>query len=96
MAQTAESKVKAKIIKQLKAVGAYYFAPIGGPYAKSGVPDLIICFRGKFIAIEAKSGKNTPTTLQRINLEQIKEQGGIAVVVNEENVETVADILSSI
>ena len=96
MAQTAESKVKAKIIKQLKAVGAYYFAPIGGPYAKSGVPDLIICFRGKFIAIEAKSGNNKCTTLQRINLEQIKEQGGIAVVVNEENVETVTDILNFI
>jgi Holliday junction resolvase len=96
MAMTAEAKVKAKIVKQLKALGAYYFAPIGGPYAKSGVPDIIICFRGKFIAIECKAGNNKCTTLQRMNLDAIKEAGGIAVVINEENVETVSNILSSI
>ena len=93
MAQTPEAKVKAKVTKQLKALGAYYFFPATGGYGKSGVPDIIICFRGKFVAIECKAGKNVPTTLQRINLESIAEQGGTAVVINEENVLDVTNIL---
>ena len=96
MAMTPEKKVKNKVVKQLKAAGAYYFFPATGGYGKSGIPDIIICYRGKFLAIECKAGKNTTTTLQRINIEQIREQGGMAVVINEENVETVSDILSLI
>jgi Holliday junction resolvase len=96
MARTPEGKVKDKIVKQLKVLGAYYFFPATGGYGKSGVPDIIICFRGKFIAIECKAGNNKCTTLQRMNLDAIKEAGGIAVVINEENVETVSNILSSI
>lgn len=62
---TPEAKVKKKVYKILKEKGAYYFSPIMTGYGKMGIPDVIACYRGVFIAIECKAGKNRPTELQQ-------------------------------
>lgn len=82
---TPEAKVKRKVTEQLKLIGAYYFFPATGGYGKSGVPDIVGCYNGKFFGIECKAGKNTPTALQQKNLDDIAAVGGIAVVINESN-----------
>lgn len=96
MAQTPEAKVKARVAKQLKALGAYYFYPVTGGFGRSGVPDIVGCFRGRFFAIECKAGRNTPTPLQQKNLDGIAAANGLAWVVREDNVDDVTDILTSI
>lgn len=96
MAQTPEAKVKARVVKQLKALGAYYFYPVTGGFGRSGVPDIVGCFRGRFFAIECKAGRNTPTPLQQKNLDSIATAGGLAWVVREDNVDDVTGILTSI
>jgi Holliday junction resolvase len=74
-----ESKIQKKIITYLEDEGAYV---VNGIYTKEGVPDLLVCIRGKFLAIEVK----TPTTtnsvspLQQYNLDRITEIGGYAMV----------------
>lgn len=93
MAQTPEVKVKNKVVAQLKALGAYYFYPVTGGWSNSGVPDIVGCYEGLFFGIECKAGKNKPTKLQDLNLRQINTAGGIALVVNEDNVADVAAIL---
>jgi hypothetical protein len=90
---TLESKVKKKVVQQLKLLDAYYFYPVTGGYGRSGVPDIVGCYKGKFFAIECKAGTNKPTPLQTLNIEQIILTGGIALVINEENVDTVYSIL---
>jgi len=85
MAQTPEAKVKAKIKTILKAHGAYYAMPIGTGLGNSGVPDFLVCVKGRFIAIEAKAGKGKATALQEKNLREIREQGGDAYVIHERN-----------
>jgi len=50
MGQTPEAKVKAQVIKQLKELGAYYFSPVTGGYGRSGVPDLVACINGCYVA----------------------------------------------
>ena len=87
MAATPEAKVKAKIKKILKDHGVYYAMPIGTGYGNSGVPDFLCCVNGNFLAIEAKAGKGTTTALQEKNLRDIKESGGMAVVIAEEQLE---------
>lgn len=94
MASTPESKVKAKVVAQLKSLGAYYFYPVTGGYGSSGVPDVVGCYRGVFFGFECKAGKNKPTELQKKNLDQIEKMGGIARVINEANVDKVTDYLS--
>jgi Holliday junction resolvase len=91
---TPEKKVKDKVKAILKEVGAYYFMPATGGYGKSGVPDIVTCFKGKFIGIECKAGDNKPTPLQKKALRDIELAGGISIWVNEENVGTVRQILS--
>ena len=90
---TPEAKVKAKIKAALKARNVYYAMPIGTGYGNSGVPDFICCVKGHFLAIEAKSGKNTPTALQQKNILQIRECGGTSLVINEANLTLLDEIL---
>ena len=96
MAMTPEGKVKRVVVKQLKELGAYYFFPMTGGYGKSGVPDIIGCYEGKFFGIECKAGKNTPTALQEKNLRDIKEAKGASWVVNEDNMAQVKGMLDGI
>ena len=96
MAMTPEAKVKKVVVKQLKELGAYYFYPVTGGYGGSGVPDIIGCYQGRFFGIECKAGKNTPTPLQEKNLTDISNNGGIAVVVNENNMHDVVQLITPV
>ena len=93
---TPESKVKRVVVKQLKALGAYYFFPATGGYGRSGVPDIVGCWKGTFFGIECKAGKNTPTPLQEKNLRDIALASGFTLVANEENMHDVTTLLQNI
>jgi pantoate kinase len=86
MAQTPEGKVKDKIKKILKANNIYFAMPMGTGYGNAGVPDFLCCFKGKFVAIEAKANGGETTALQKKNIAEIEACGGMAWVVNELNV----------
>jgi len=90
---TPESKVKAKVKKYLDSLGCYHFSPLTGGYGKSGVPDIIACYKGRFVAIECKAGKGKLTELQKYNIEQIKATGGLAIVVNESNIQELMTLM---
>lgn len=96
MAATPESKVKKKVVDLLKQAGAYYFYPVTGGFGVSGVPDIVVCYYGRFIGIECKAGSNKPTPLQQQNLEKIAVAGGRTMVVNEDNIYEVESLLSNI
>jgi Holliday junction resolvase len=90
---TPEAKVKDKVKKLLKDNNAYFCMPVSGGFGASGVPDIIACYRGFFIGIECKAGNNTPTALQKKNLQDIVNAGGGVAVINEDNVEDVEILL---
>lgn len=93
---TPEAKVKKAVTKILKDRGAYYFTPVTGGFGASGVPDIVACFHGKFIGIECKAGNNKPTALQQKNLDDIEKAGGVALVINERNLDNLVGILKLI
>jgi pantoate kinase len=93
MSTTPEAKVKAKIRAILKEHNVYYAMPIGTGYGNSGVPDFLCCVNGKFLAIEAKAGKGKTTALQEKNLSHIHRCGGDAWVVNEDNLNILAEFV---
>jgi Holliday junction resolvase len=93
MALTPEKKVKDKIVRVLKEEGVYYFFPATHGFGRSGVPDIVGCVNGYFLAIEVKAGTNKPTTLQVREIEAIRRCNGAAVVANDENWDTVRDIV---
>jgi hypothetical protein len=93
MAQTPEKKVKDKCVKLLKAHDVYYFFPATHGFGRSGVPDIICCVNGRFLAVECKAGENKPTALQEKEMADIRKQGGIAIVINEDNLTMLGSIL---
>lgn len=94
MAATPEAKVKAQIRKILDTTRAYYAMPIGSGYGNSGVPDFLVCHKGQFVGIEAKAGKGKTTALQEAHLSKIRDSGGIALVVNESNLDELKELLN--
>ena len=93
---TPESKVKKRVKKILDDLGAYHFSPMTAGFGRSGVPDIIACYKGKFIGIECKAGDNKPTLLQLRNIEDIKRNQGLAIVVNEGNIESLLALVKEI
>lgn len=96
MAKTPEAKVKDRIHAALKAAGAYAVNYIGGQYANNGTPDILGVLDSRFIAIEAKAGKGRPTLLQLKALRQIDEAGGLALVINETNIDYLKECLADV
>lgn len=89
---TPEGKVKAKVKKYLTEMGAYYAMPATGGYGLSGTPDFLVCYRGRFVGIECKAGKNKPTALQLAALDRITGAGGLALVIDENNVDDLKEL----
>jgi len=75
-----EQDYQRKIVKYLEERGHYVVKVISA--SKKGVPDILACVNGHFLAIEVK----TPTTmgntskLQEYNLKKIKEAKGESMV----------------
>jgi len=93
MATTPEAKVKKRVKEILDKLEAYYFMPATGGYGRSGIPDIIGCLNGLFFAIECKGKGGTTTALQNRELARIGIAGGLALVINESNVEDLETLL---
>jgi hypothetical protein len=88
MATTKEGLVKKKIKEVLNDLEVWHFMPPANGYQRVGIPDIIACVQGHFLAIEVKALNLQPTALQKRELLQITKSGGKAICVNAENVDT--------
>lgn len=76
-----EKQVENQIKKWLEQHGYWYFKVHGGPFQKVGVPDIIACINGKFVAIEVKrSDGGIVSELQKAQIQKIKDSGGLVGV----------------
>lgn len=66
----------------------------GGPFQASGIPDLLACVEGRFIALEVKhpDQPHPVSDLQQAHLDWIGRAGGVAAVV--ESVEEALDAIN--
>jgi Holliday junction resolvase len=95
MAMTPEAKVKKKVKERLNTMGAYFLQPIGTGFGSNGAPDIVVCYKKCFIGIECKAGKGKVTALQQDNLKRIVDNGGLAIVINENNVNELETLIES-
>lgn len=59
----------------------------GGNFTKSGIPDLLICCNGSFVAVELKAKSGKPSELQLYNLRKINDAGGFAILLYPQDFE---------
>lgn len=87
-----EQDIQTNIMDYIRSIGGL---PIKqnqiGIYAQAGVPDIIACIKGRFVAIEVKKPKKKPTAIQYAWLESINKIGGLAFYAN--NLKTVKDTI---
>jgi hypothetical protein len=74
---TPEGKVKKRIDLYLKSLGRDWwgFKPMMMGYGRKGIPDIIGCYKGLFVAIEVKAGEGKLTPWQEVEEREIKESG---------------------
>lgn len=83
------------IMRYLKTVpSCFAYKEHGGLYGTAGLPDIICCIGGRFIAFEVKTPSSTLTKLQEVTIRKINESGGKAYKVI--SVEEVKQILTSL
>lgn len=78
-----EARLGSAIRRECIKRGAFAFKIHGGPTMMAGLPDLIMCYRGHFIAMEIKvpDPSSQPSVIQRRRIKEIRESGGRAYVV---------------
>ena len=77
-----ENDIVKAILKYLKTVPhCFSWKEHGGMYGTAGIPDIIACVSGKFIAFEVKTEIGKTTALQDATIRKIINAGGTAVVV---------------
>lgn len=91
---TPEKRLKVVVRKLLDELQAYYVMPVTGGYGTQGAPDFLVCHKGRFIGIETKAGRGRTTALQELNLKRIREAGGVAVVVYEDDIDMLRKLLT--
>lgn len=81
---TPEGRVKAAIKRWLDKRGVWHFSPVSNGMGVHGIPDIIACWKGRFIGIEVKAPGKTGavTELQKFQINGINAAGGVAVVVD--------------
>lgn len=89
-----EQKLKRLIKAYLTEVNAFWSCVQGGAFSKPGDPDIICCYKGLFIGIEAKTKTGKVSEIQKLRHKQIAESGGIVVVAR--SVDDVREVIESI
>jgi Holliday junction resolvase len=95
MAQTPEAKVKANVRKLLDTLNIYHFMPPANGFGRAGIPDIIACMDGHFVAIECKAGKGQTTALQDRELNAILQHGGTVFIAREHNLDDLKLLLEA-
>ena len=91
----AEKQIAAAIMGYLKTVpDCFCFKEHGGMYGTAGLPDIICCIGGRFVAFEVKQPSGKLTKLQEITIQRIKDAKGKAYKVS--SVEEVKSILANL
>ena len=76
----AEKNFENRLKKFLEDEGCWFVKFFANAYTKSGVPDLLVCCNGYFVAVEVKAPNGKPSELQKWNIQKINDINGIAVV----------------
>lgn len=88
-----ENKVK----EYIKEKGGWYVKYWGGGhYTRPGVPDILACYRGRFIAIEMKNETGKVSEAQREEMARIEAAGGIGMILYPGNINAIAALFSAL
>lgn len=75
-----EKQFETKVKQFLKSHNIWFTKIWGGGFQKAGIPDILACVNGRFVAIELKGSSGKPTELQKYNIKKINESNGVGII----------------
>lgn len=78
-----ESVFSRKVTEYLQSKGAIVNNQTGGIFSKVGVSDLLVCYKGYFIALELKTMGYQPDPLQIRYLQEVRCAGGYGLLLRD-------------
>ena len=91
-----EGDVKKDVVKILHDDGWFVFRPAANQFGTTGVSDILALKRGTFLAIEAKLKKKEGSTHQEDFMQEVRDAGGYAVVVNQHRLQKLKALLAAL
>ena len=77
-----ERNIVSAILRYLRNLLRCYAWKTHGNQYCAGIPDIVACVDGRFVAFEVKRPDGKTTPLQEATIQKIKEAGGLACVVH--------------
>lgn len=78
----------------LESEGCWFVKFFANAYTKSGIPDLLVCCRGYFLAVEVKAQNGKPSELQKRNIKNIIKQYGYGVILYPDQFDDFKEMVS--
>lgn len=78
-----EAQFSREVTQYLESKGAIVNNQTGSMFSKVGVSDLLVCYKGFFIALELKVGSYQPDPLQITYLQKVREAGGFGLLLRD-------------
>lgn len=75
-----EKIFETRVKKYIESNGGWQVKFFANKYTKVGIPDILSCINGYFVAVEVKADRGTPSELQLHTIKQIRDAGGFAFV----------------
>lgn len=77
-----ERTIVKETLRWLNLRGGFWFKVHGSAFQMAGIPDIVGCYKGRFVAFEVKrDATKRPTKLQVYFIKKIRAAGGIATLI---------------
>lgn len=83
-----EKNFENRIKNYLSDKGVWYVKFFANGFTKQGVPDLLCCVNGFFVAVEVKQEYGKATEIQKWNIEEIRYSGGLSFILRPSQFES--------
>lgn len=80
-----EKNLENRMKKFIETCGGWQVKFHANSFTKTGIPDVLCCVKGRFVAVEVKASKGRPSPLQIHQLKQIDNAGGYAILLYPDN-----------
>lgn len=96
MPMAEEKNFENRIKSYLKDEGCWHVKYFANRNTRSGIPDILACCGGTFLAIEVKASHGRASDLQLYNCRKIDECGGIGLVVWPRDFDALKQVISTL
>ena len=91
-----EKNFENRLKKFLEDEGCWFVKFFANAFTKTGVPDLLVCCNGYFVAVEVKAQNGRPSELQKWNIKKINESCGIGIVLYPDQFDDFKNLIHSL